>query len=336
MTIHQIGTTFQNNSQWCNDEKELVANVKHQIDQKFPNDKNLLINTTWFGPQFERSDYFKLSEFSGKIDKLFFLASVDSVMLNQDQLTDIASQLAVSDIYYIGNFEGQYEFTFISTLLPKYFKKYTHDELILTDVKWIFLSYNRKPREHRTEFVNKLLANKLDNVGIVTLGNVLTLGEKVSDYAKEANWNMPDLYGIPHDIHSLGNMYFWQNHFLNIVGETEFNPWDNMFITEKTWKPIIGLRPFVINGQTKIYKWLRDNGFKTFNNYFNGIELENISEHQTHDSIIGVITYVNSLSKQEMLSMYANMLPDLVHNQQRFFEFVSEQKHKINNLFNEI
>ena len=108
-----------------------------------------------------------------------------------------------------------------------------------------------------------------------------------------------------------------------------------MFITEKTWKPIIGLRPFVINGQTKIYKWLRDHGFKTFNNYFDGIKLENIPEYKTHDSIIDVITYINSLSKQEILSMYKNMLPDLVHNQQRFFEFVAEQKYKINNLFNE-
>jgi hypothetical protein len=163
----------------------------------------------------------------------------------------------------------------------------------------------------------------------------LLLDEEPNDYAKEGNWGMEMTFGIPHDIHSLGNMNYWQNHFLTIVSETEFNPWDNMFISEKTWKPILGLRPFIINGQTKIYKYLRSQGFKTFNQYFNGIELENLKEFEVHDSIISVLKYLVTLNKKEIMSMYNDMLPDLIHNKARFFEFAQEQNNQINNIFNE-
>ena len=127
-------------------------------------------------------------------------------------------------------------------------------------------------------------------------------------------------------------MDIWQHHFLTIVGETEFNPWDNMFITEKTWKPIFGLRPFLINGQTKIYKYLRDNGFKTFTHYFD-VELEDVKEFQVHDRIIDAL---KSLSNKNLIDMYSDMLPDLRHNRDRFFEFAKEQKIKIDNLWTNI
>jgi len=342
MTIHFLGTTFTSSSQWHVDELNLISNIKTQIDTIYPNDENLLISTTWFGPQFENSDYYNLPKFYGKINNLFFIASVDAVMMNADQLDTISVKLGVSKTCYIGNFDTNYQFTFISTLLPKYFCYPDNTEL--KDIKYLFLAYNRKPRDHRVSFVNKLINTKLNNLGILTLGNdnstiysnsnlKITLNEEPDDFAKEGNWGMGNHFGVPHDIHSLGNMEYWNHHFLNIVGETEFNPWDNMFITEKTWKPIIGLRPFVLNGQTKIYKYLRDNGFKTFNYYFNGIELEDIPEYEVHDSIISVIKYLATLDKTEILTMYNDMLPALIHNRNRFFEFAKEQQYKIDHLF---
>ena len=106
-----------------------------------------------------------------------------------------------------------------------------------------------------------------------------------------------------------------------------------MFITEKTWKPIIGLRPFVLNGQTKIYQYLRDHGFHTFNHYWPHIKIEELSEFEVHDSLIEVIKFLSTLSNTTLLEMYSDMLPALKHNRNRFFEFAQEQKYKIENLF---
>ena len=40
-----------------------------------------------------------------------------------------------------------------------------------------------------------------------------------------------------------------------------------------------------------------------------------------------------TLDKKEIIAMYNDMLPDLKHNRDRFFEFAKEQQHKMNNLF---
>ena len=342
MTVHVVGTTFSVNSQWYQNEHDVINTIRQQIDTAYPELNNLLINTTWFGPQFDLKLFQSIDSFCN-IDNLFFLATVDPVMLNADQLGEMSIRIDAKKTFYLGNFDTQHQFTFIATLLPKYFRLYTEAELLLQQVKWIFINYNRKPRQHRIDLTTKILDNGLDKYGIMTLGkNDLTysrgldsvsllLGE--DDYTIEGNWGMDDRFGIPHDIHTLGNMDYWQNHFLNIVGETEFLPWDPMFISEKTWKPIIGLRPFVLNGQTKIYKYLRDNGFHTFNHYWSHIEMEELPEVEVHNSIINVIKFLSTLGNTALLEMYADMLPALKHNRNRFFEFAKEQKYKTEHLF---
>jgi len=82
-----------------------------------------------------------------------------------------------------------------------------------------------------------------------------------------------------------------------------------------------------------VYAWLRKNGFKTFNHYFPGIELEDIKEFEVHYAIVNVIKHLVSLKKEDILSMYHDMLPDLIYNRQRFFEFAKEQEYKINHVF---
>ena len=342
MTVHVVGTTFSVNSQWYQNEHDVINTIRQQIDTAYPELNNLLINTTWFGPQFDLKLFQSIDSFCN-IDNLFFLATVDPVMLNADQLGEMSIRIDAKKTFYLGNFDTQHQFTFIATLLPKYFRLYTEAELLLQQVKWIFINYNRKPRQHRIDLTTKILDNGLDKYGIMTLGkNDLTysrgldsvsllLGE--DDYTIEGNWGMDDRFGIPHDIHTLGNMDYWQNHFLNIVGETEFLPWDPMFISEKTWKPIMGLRPFVLNGQTKIYQYLRDHGFCTFNHYWPHIKMEELSEFEVHDSLIEVIKFLSTLSNNTLLEMYADMLPALKYNQNRFFEFANEQQYKINHIF---
>lgn len=342
MTTTFIGTTFPRTSDWHQDEKALIANIHQQIDQAFVTSRNLFINTTWFGPQFDNNEWkrYKQTIAEQQFDRVFLLAAADPVFLNSDQRSEIQTETN-SELYLLGHFEGQYYFNFHSQVLPRYFTKYSVQDLVLKQPRYVYLNYNRKPRDHRNALVNYLIDNNLLNQGIVTLGkenniyskNVapathLTLNE--TPETTVGNWGMSMELGIPHDIHSLGNIAIWQNHFLNVVSETEFLPWDPMFISEKTWKPILGLRPFVINGQTKIYQYLRDAGFKTFNHHWDHINVENVTETQVHRSITEVIKY---LTTQQLGDLYQRMLPDLIHNRDHFVKFSQQQQHKINNLF---
>ena len=337
-----VGTTFSSDSQWYQDETMLIDTVCNQIYKSFPVGKNLLINLTWFGPQFANSAYTDLHNYVGIYQRVFFLASVDSAMMTQYQLQEIVDYLKIDQCHYLGNFETPQQFTFISSLLPKYFKEYKETDLLLQTPKWIYVTYNRKPRQHRVDLINKLIESNLCNHGQISLGapdpiysdsTMQFLIDKTVDYSIAGNWNMDNRYGIAHDIHSLGNMEIWVNHLLHIVGETEFFPWDPMFITEKTWKPIIGMRPFVINGQSKIYQYLRNNGFKTFNHYWPQIPLDSGTDIDTHDHILEVIKYLTTMSVSQLTDMFNHMLPDLRHNRARFFEFSQEQQHKINHIF---
>lgn len=345
MTTKFIGTTFPPSSDWHVDEVSLINNIKKQIDHAFPHSNNLLVNTTWFGPQFDNGQWSHYKEIATneQIDRLFLLAAADPVFLNQDQLNSMQDETHAT-LYLLGHFDTEYYFNFHSQVLSRYFKEYNVDDLHLQKVRYVYLNYNRKPRDHRSALVNCLINHDLLQYGVVTLGkknNIysretdpikhLTLDETPDDVV--GNWGMDMRFGIPHDIHSLGNLELWQQHFLNVVGETEFFPWDNMFISEKTWKPILGLRPFLINGQTKIYQYLRDQGFKTFNQFWSHIEVENVNESQVHDSIVQVIQYLHGLGPVALENLYQQMLPDLLHNRQHFAQYASQQQNKINNLF---
>ena len=326
--MQTYGVTFPSTSQWHRHQQELINSLKIQIETCF-NGENVLVNMTWFGPQFENNIEYAKFLAHGPIDNLFLLASEDPCFFNQQETNEFIASSGAKHTYLLGHFDTEYHFNFFSTVIGNYFPHYTDGDLLMDTPRYVFLNYNRKPRAHRTKFVKILDKRKLGDLGIVTLGNDRTLGETIEEY-KDGNWNMPDDYGIPHDIHSLGRPEYWQNHFLNVVGETDFEDHLWTYITEKTYKPIIGLRPFVINGQQEVYKLLRKQGFRTFNHYWPHIDLENCNIDKIHCNICDLIEW---LKKQDLKQMYLDMLPDLSYNRQRFNEFAREQKHKIENLF---
>ena len=121
---------------------------------------------------------------------------------------------------------------------------------------------------------------------------------------------------------------------MHIIGTTSPSNEDPMFINQIDFKPIIGLRPWIINGQTKHYQFFREHGFRTFTHWFPGVHLENSNTDQyARDQIIEVIRRLYVMPRDEILSMYNAMLPDLLYNRERFFEWAQEQEHKANNLF---
>jgi len=308
-----------------------MHSIKDQIYQKFPKQLNLLVNMTWFGPQFDNDEYAKFQKFtqSNHIDNIFLLASEDPCFFNKDETNDLIEESKAKNSFLLGHFDTTYNFNFHSTVIGDLFPNYSNNDLMLQDPIYIFLNYNRKPREHRKKFVSLLDKNQLSSLGIITLGNDRNLGESIEEY-KDGNWGMSNEYGIPHDISSLGRAEHWQNHFLTVVSETDFEDHLWTFVTEKTWKPIIGLRPFVINGQLEIYRYLRKHGFKTFNHYWPHINIETSNIDDIHKNICKLIAW---LKTQDLKQLYNDMLPDLLYNQHRFKEFGVEQKHRMHNLF---
>jgi hypothetical protein len=345
MSVEFIGVSFPENTQWHEDEVRVIETLKKQIDKSFYGQKNLFINSTWFGPRYDNGQYEKFTEICSvrQFDNVFLMAAADPVTLANHEIDEL-QQTSGGQLHLVGHFDTRFSFNFHSIVLPNYFKKYSHQEVEMLYPKYTFVNYNRKPRDHRTKLVKELINRGLEQHNIITHGtnnadhqvntdNVnlsLTLNETIEEIGEENQW-WPDEHGIPHDIHSLGRLDVWQNHFLSIVSETEHHNDNPTFVSEKTWKPVIGMRPFIINGQTKVYKWLRERGFRTFNQYWDHIPIENAVEAQ--DTCADVAEFLSGKLKKELQEMYKDMTPDLLHNKNRFYEFSREQKYKTENLF---
>lgn len=114
----------------------------------------------------------------------------------------------------------------------------------------------------------------------------------------------------------------WQRYFnpdwynstaFSIVAETTV--WHNepLFITEKTFKPISFCHPFIIFGQPGILKYLKSQGFETFENIFD----------ESYDNEYDVNKRLNNIVDQ--INNYSHKTYDLVtltklkHNKELFF-----------------
>jgi hypothetical protein len=347
--IVTVGTTFPKSWQYGPEEIAIVASTRSQIDLHFPNDKNLLINTTWFGPQFDNGEWTKIQQLiqSGQqFDNLFLLSVIDPMYLMDQHLELIQSGLGIRTTYRIGMYaDSPHEWNFHSFTVAQHCPPYHEQDLAPGVLHKAFLLYQRKPRPHRLELTQRIIQANILERGTVTLGSnedhnydwtegqaiplVLTIDDPATDYSH--NGQPTEFGGIPNDLVSIGRLDIWRQCFLNVVSETEFESFKPRFVTEKMWKPIIGLRPFLIHGQTETYAWLRKQGFKTFNHYWSHVAVE--TDPDVHATTLRVLEYVSAMTADQLHQMYTHMLPDIQHNRQRYWEFAKEQQYKMAHLF---
>jgi hypothetical protein len=337
MTTTQIGNSFPDTNIYGHYEHRILADISQQVDRAWPSGHNVVLSLTWTGSQTAE----ELAGLLRPVDRLFLVSTVDEAPVFFKKFVD---QIRPRKVYQLGNFDSPHQFNFCAIVCLDHFAEYNTQDLILKDLKYRWISYNRKPHEHRRTFVHALRDNDLLPTGIVTLGRqfpgddrpelYLTIGERDEDYEKYGHWyptgTVATPHEIPHDLFSLHNWHYWQHHFLHIVGCTWTYNDQHLFTNQIDFKPIIGLRPFVINGQTRKYAWWRDQGFRTFESWFptNLIDPPDLTQE-----LIQTVKYINSLSLEQLQDMYNDMLPDLLHNRQHWYTWAQEQKTRAGALF---
>lgn len=104
--------------------------------------------------------------------------------------------------------------------------------------------------------------------------------------------------------------------FAEVVCET-YCAGQTFYPTEKIWRPIINLTPFVVQGPQHYLQNLRRLGFRTFDTWWS----EGYDEDPwdcKHTEILGIADHLATISDSERRSMYNDMLPTLEHNRQVF------------------
>jgi len=344
--FERIGTTFGQYSSYGPKEKYIFDSTVNQVDKHFPDNRNLVINTTWFGPQFGNGQWERANSFKQDFDNLFLLSVIDPLYLYKEDLDLLIEKYNIKNVYKIGMFEDSiYEWNFHALIGKDVMPSYTDNQIKMKEnPAYIYMLYQRKPRDHRIEITEILRQRDLLKHGVVTLGapepgetfhghhknwEALVIDDYSDDYIGSSPRPNERYGGVPDDLVTVGRLDLWKDHFLYIASETVFNEWEPLLITEKIWKSMIGLRPYIVHGNPKTYSWLKKHGFKTFNQYWKHIDVENIG---AHDTVYRVIEF---LQTQDLNSMYVDMLSDLEYNKLRFYEFSKEQEYIMENIFNE-
>ncbi len=129
-----------------------------------------------------------------------------------------------------------------------------------------------------------------------------------------ATWTMGDPSKIP-----FGNAVsriqheIYKNTWVSLIPETTYYDDYPAFISEKTFKPMACLQPFIILGSKGILKYLRAQGYKTFDGFIDE-SYDECDDDQRYMAIINSLKKIQSIPNK--LEWYVSMKDILKHNQQ--------------------
>ena len=174
---------------------------------------------------------------------------------------------------------------------------------------------------------NSGLKNIIDRDSIPWLPPIAEFSQKVVDEAKKIIPLELDTQSVPRDnlggfsTSSCNNKQFYSESYFNITTETGL---DYMFLSEKTFRPIQNLQPFIFIGPAGALKYLKTQGFKTFDSVIDesydleadpSIRLTMIAEQ---------INKINNMDMQTVHDMYYSLTDILIHNQQHLLTFCGD------------
>jgi hypothetical protein len=111
-----------------------------------------------------------------------------------------------------------------------------------------------------------------------------------------------------------------QRSFLQVITETVYH-YPGIWITEKSFKPILSKRPFVIAGPTGSLEYLRSLGVKTFSDYWDE-SYDNMQDpEQRLLAIVDVIEWVCSQSIDDLRNLCVSMSDVLQFNFQFYVDY---------------
>ena len=126
--------------------------------------------------------------------------------------------------------------------------------------------------------------------------------------------------GVTTATHSDQLAQFYPNFLIDIVAETFVNG-RSFFPTEKTTRPMLLKKPFIIMGPKCNLIHLRQMGFQTFDMFWDE-EYDGYGVRDKYLKILKLIDNLSNKSSDELAEMYAKMQPILDHN----YNLLIEQK----------
>jgi hypothetical protein len=202
-----------------------------------------------------------------------------------------------------------------------------------------FLSFNRQMnnRPHRTVIAYLALKHNILRDGFFSfLGNIDAA--EISSVLRQ--FSLPDT--LASEIHDLipleidtqnltsnrktsfstdnNKKDLYLDSYIHVTSETGFSTTD-VFFSEKTFRPIVNLQPFLSFGNVNCLKELRDLGFKTFHPYIDE-SYDTVSNPTKRMQLLEIeLQKLANRSIEELHQLYYSMIDVLIYNQEHLKTF---------------
>jgi hypothetical protein len=107
---------------------------------------------------------------------------------------------------------------------------------------------------------------------------------------------------------------WYLNSYISIVTETSFIDGRKPFISEKLWRPVTNLQPFILVGNYGTLKMIKDLGFKTFDSLIDESYDDVYDYKERMNKIFNEIQKLNAMSINELHDWYYSITDILIHN----------------------
>jgi hypothetical protein len=204
-----------------------------------------------------------------------------------------------------------------------------------------FSCFNRTMRPHRVALAYiALKLNLLENsifsflnksgMSIESINSQLT---SFGFYDNEVVTKVNELIPYQIDTHHLSddercgfnsdssNKQWYADTYIHITSETRFQFGETPFISEKTFRPIANLQPFIFVGNYHSLAYLKELGFKTFSPFIDESYDNETSFKVRIKKIYNEIEKLNNMPISELHAWYYSITDILLHNQKRLLEF---------------
>jgi len=215
-----------------------------------------------------------------------------------------------------------------------------------------YLCFNGSMRPPRILFHSELKRNKLDKIGYISAlerNFNKNYFDEAHDYIKNnpekshyletyfKNWE-PCVLDVSTDTlieddrKKDKNLYC--NSYYSMVTETCVQ--DGIFVTEKTFKPIVNLHPFMVLGCPRLLEYLRKQGYYTFPELFDeDYDYETDVEKRIEIILENMRQFSNLLPKEKDHKL-RSVRKKLIHNRETFLNENNKNKKTLRKLFQEL
>ena len=283
----------------------------------------VIINSTWYTNDYHQTVLAWLRQ--NPVDRIVLVAMLDAAIAQPWQFSEFNCEITGVGYYADSNID------YWALFMARYFETPHLIDLCRIDhVDAPYMCLNRKPHWHRRRLYQALTQLGIVNQGLVSMGSENGQAERVvavdASVPSLAPNSGSEQYGIPNDITSLGCMSSWQRSFLNIVTETVYGINANHFVSEKIFKPILGLRPFLVYDTDGAHFWLTHRGFEDYTRDFGDIsDLDLRNPDNIAPFLVELCQQPRSYWKKKLVDLNQKIM----YNRQQYYKYVDKQYHLI-------